>query len=173
MSIGVCTFAQNRRAKEITPQLLLQIRAEVEREVPAFKNKLKADDISAGRVEFQIDTFRIQRIADKRMTLDFTTAGMNTTMYAMSDAYDKLMNKYYARLLKLLKPKDKTVLISAQRAWIGYRDAESKLIGLVTDPVYSGGGTIQTNIACGDFTDIIVKRTETIFDYYDSVIKNK
>jgi uncharacterized protein YecT (DUF1311 family) len=91
---------------------------------------------------------------------------MNTTIKNMAASYDKLMNKYYNKLLKLLKPDDKNVLVAAQKAWLKYRDAEFKLIGTMTKEEYSGGGTIQTNIANGRYADITVRRTIEIFNYY-------
>lgn len=165
-------IAQYKKAVEITPKVLMEIKAAVEKQLPAYKNDLIKKDVdkflSADQIAFSVDTFRINKIREKRMDLDFTTAGMNDATYAMADDYDKLMNKYYNKLLKSLKSDDKKILINAQRAWLAYRDAEGKLIGTITGE-YSGGGTMQTNIASSDYAVIIVKRTVTIFQYYDSV----
>ena len=107
------------------------------------------------------------------MDIDYTTAGMNITVLEMASSYDKLMNKYYNKLLKMLSPDDDKILIAAQKSWLVYRDAEAKLIGTITDPAYSGGGTMQSNIATGRYADLVVQRTIKIFQYYNSVIENK
>jgi uncharacterized protein YecT (DUF1311 family) len=75
--------------------------------------------------------------------------------------------------LKLLKPEDKKVLIAAQKAWLQFRAAEFKLIGIMGKEEYSGGGDIQSNIAVSLYSELIVKRAIDIFDYYNAVIKEK
>lgn len=167
------SFAQNDGPKEITPQVLQKIKADIEKQVPAFKQKLSKKNLTADQVEFSLDTFRIQETASYRMDIDYSTMGMNVTIDEMTAAYDKLMNKYYSKLLALLKPEDKKVLITAQKAWLAYRDAEAKLIWTMTKDEYSGGGSMQSNIATSAYSDLVVKRTVEIFNYYDGMIKSK
>jgi uncharacterized protein YecT (DUF1311 family) len=107
------------------------------------------------------------------MDIDYSTVGMNITVNEMTSTYDKLMNRYYNKLLKILKPEDKKILVTAQKAWITYRNAETKLIGTLTKEEYSGGGSIQSNIATGSYSDLVVKRAIEIFNYYNGVIKDK
>jgi len=83
------------------------------------------------------------------------------------------MNRYYNRLLKLLNAGNKQTLVTAQKAWLTYRDSESKLIGTLTKEEYSGGGTMQSLISTDLYARLIVKRTLDIFSYYDDVIKEK
>jgi uncharacterized protein YecT (DUF1311 family) len=171
--LGQFSFAQNDGPKEITPQVLQKIKTDVEKLVPAFKKNLSKQDLNADQVEFSVDTFRIEQIVSKRMDIDYSTVGMNITVDEMTTSYDKLMNKYYNKLLKILKPEDKKTLVTAQKTWLAYRDAEAKLIGTMTKEEYSGGGTIQSNIATGSYSDLVVKRAIEIFNYYDGVIKEK
>lgn len=166
-------FSQNDGPREITPQVLQHIIADVEKLIPAFKKSLSKQELTVDQIEFTVDTFRIEQVVSKRMDIDYSTAGMNTTVDEMTSSYDKLLNKYYNKLLKMLKPEDKKVLVAAQKAWLAYRDAEAKLIGTMTKDEYSGGGSIQSNIATGSYSDIVVKRAIEIFNYYDGVIKNK
>jgi len=166
-------FGQNEGPKEITPQILAKLKAEIEKQVPAFKQQISKKELSKDEIEFAIDTFRIAQLVSKRIDIDYSTVGMNTTVYEMGQAYDQLMNKYYNRLLKALQPEDKKVLIAAQKVWLAYRDAEEKLIGTMTKEEYSGGGTIQSNIATSAYADLIVQRANEIFSYYDSIIKDK
>jgi hypothetical protein len=53
-----------------------------------------------------------------------------------------------------------------------FRDTEAKLIGTMTKELYSGGGTIQSNIATASYSDLVVQRTITIFNYYNALTKN-
>jgi len=164
--------AQENIPREVTPQVLQKITAEVEKLVPAYKQRLAKQELSADQVEFSVDTFRIEQIAAKRLDIDYSTAGMNQTTDELTASYDKLMNRYYNKLLKILKPEDKKTLIAAQKAWLAFRDAENNLIGVMTKEEYSGGGTIQSIIANGSYSDLVVKRTIAIFNYYDGVIKS-
>jgi uncharacterized protein YecT (DUF1311 family) len=170
---GNLSFGQNNGPKEITPQILQNLKADIEKQVPAFKQRLSKQDLTVDQIEFSLDTFRIGQLASKRIDIDYSTAGMNMTVEEMTNSYDKLMNKYYNKLLISLKPEDKKVLVNAQRAWIAFRDAESKLIGTMTKEEYSGGGTIQSMIAVGSYSDLVVKRAIEIFNYYDSIVKDK
>lgn len=169
---GLFASAQNNGPREVTPQVLQKIKAEVEKMVPAFKQQLVSKEFTADEIEFSLDTFRIEQILNKRMDVDYSTVGMNNTVDDLTASYDKLMNKYYNKLMKALKPEDQKVLLAAQKAWLAYRDAETKLIGTMTKDEYSGGGTIQSNIATGSYSDLIVKRTLAIFNYYDGMIKS-
>jgi uncharacterized protein YecT (DUF1311 family) len=171
--VGQPLFSQIDGPKAITPQILESIKATVEKQVLTFEKTLSKQDMTADAIEFAIDTFRIEQILLKRMDIDYTTAGMNITVLEMASSYDKLMNKYYNKLLKMLSPDDDKILIAAQKSWLVYRDAEAKLIGTMTDPAYSGGGTMQSNIATGCYADLVVQRTIKIFQYYNSVIENK
>lgn len=171
----VAQFAlgQSDGLREITPQVLQGIKANIEKLIPAFKKSLSNQELTVDQIEFSLDTFRIEQIVSKRMDIDYSTVGMNITVDEMTSSYDKLMNKYYNKLLKILKTDDKKILVAAQKAWLTYRDAEAKLIGTMTKDEYSGGGSIQSIIATGSYSDIVVKRAIEIFNYYDGVIKDK
>ncbi len=171
-SIGHLSFGQNNGPNKITPQILQKLKADIEKQVPIFRQKLSTQDFTADRIEFSVDTFRIEQLVSKRMQIDYSTVGMNTTVEEMAISYDKLLNKYYNKLLKLLNTEDKKTLINAQRSWLTYRDAETKLIGTMTKEEYSGGGTIQSTNAVGAHADLIVKRTIEIFKYYDGILKD-
>lgn len=169
--IGNIVLGQNS-PKEISPEILKKIKAEVEAQIPKLKLKLAKQELNPDEIEFKIDTFRIETIASKRMDIDYSTAGMNITIDELTTDYDKLMNKYYNKLMKSLKPEDKKVLITAQKAWLAFRDAEIKLIGTMTEDQYSGGGTMQSNIRMGQYSSLVVDRTIDIFHYYNGVVKD-
>lgn len=166
-------YGQNDGPREITPQDLQKINADIEKKVPAFKQNLSKRELTTDQIEFSVDTFRIQQLVSKQMDIDYSTVGMRNAVNEKTASYDKLMNKYYNKLLKALKPEDKQTLIAAQRAWIAYRNAESKLIGIMTKDEYSGGGTIQSMIATGSYSGLVIKRALEIFNYYDEIVKEK
>ena len=168
---GYFSFGQYGGPKEITPQVLQKLKADIEKQIPEFKKQLFTRELSPDQMEFAVDTFRIEQLVSKRMDLDYSTQGMNKTVQEMTKSYDSLMNKYYTKLLRILKPEDKRVLVNAQKSWLIYRDAEAKLIGAMTKVEYSGGGTIQSNFAVGAYADLVVRRAIAIFNYYDSIVK--
>ncbi len=170
-SFTMISFGQSDGPNEITSQLLQKIKADVEKLVPDYKKRITEKGYNKDEIEFSVDTFRISQIVSRRMDIDYSTAGMNITVDDMTDSYDKLMNKYYGKLLKALQPEDKKILINAQKAWLAFRDAEAKLIGTMTKDEYSGGGTIQSTTATDAYADIVVKRTIEIFDYYNNIQK--
>ncbi len=171
--VGHFSFGQNDGPKEITPQILQQLKSKIEKQIPVFKETLTKQDLTTDQMEFSLDTLRIERLVSERMNIDYSTIGMNITVQEMATSYDKLMNKYYNKLLKHLKSEDQKELINAQRAWLTYRDAEAKLINTMTKEEYSGGGTIQSNIAVGSYADLVVKRAIEIFNYYNDIIKDE
>ena len=136
--IGNIAPGQNS-PKEISPEIFKKIKAEVEAQTPKLKLKLSKQELNPDEIEFKIDTFQIETIASKRIEIDYSTPGMNITVDELTTTYDKVLNKYYGKLMKLLKPEDKKVLITAQKAWLAFRDAELNLIGTMTDDKYSGG----------------------------------
>ncbi len=176
LSIILCFIANialgQNSPKEISPEILKKIKAEVEAQIPKLKLKLTKQELNPDEIEFKIDTFRIETIASKRMDIDYSTAGMNITVDELTTSYDKLLNKYYGKLMKSLKPEDKKVLITAQKAWLAFRDAEIKLIGTMTEDQYSGGGTMQSNIRMGQYSSLVVERTIDIFHYYNGILKD-
>ncbi|PTR00801.1 uncharacterized protein DUF1311 [Mucilaginibacter yixingensis] len=162
-------FCQNDGPKQVTPQMLQTIKANIEKEVTVLKQR-KGKDKNADELAFMADTFRIEQTFRKTSAIDYSTAGMREGTNVRREGYDKLLNTYYNKLLKLLKPADKAILINAQRSWITYRDNEAKLIYKLSEDEYSGGGTIQQLISAGDYADLTVQRAIAIFQYYDSVI---
>lgn len=165
-------FAQQADSREVSKTDLQNFNKIIDREVITFKKKLTEDGVTGESVIFSIDTFRIQRIMAMSMDINYTTIGMNDNVNNMTIAYDKLMNKYYKKLLNKLKGNDKKDLIKAQANWLAFRNAETSLIYTLGNTEYSGGGTIQSNIAMGAKSDLTIKRTEVLFNYYANMEEN-
>ena len=165
--ITFSAFAQTDNIHEITPQIEKKITAEVNKAAEIFKAQNKDILGSEAQLAFAMDTFKIEHIAQKKMEVNFSTHGMNDATYEATEAYDKLLNKYYNKLLALLKPEDKKTLITAQKAWLTFRNTEQTLIEVISAPQYSGGGTMQSNINTSSYNELIKQRTIQIFNHYD------
>ncbi|MDD4636751.1 MAG: DUF1311 domain-containing protein [Bacteroidales bacterium] len=135
-------------------QLTKQDSAKIEKQTKEYlallqerlqKETFPADSKKKMIITFTLDTCRIERIASEQMKIDFSTAGMSNAVNELNKQYDQLLNTYYQKLLAKLKDSDKELLKQAQRNWIQFRESELKLINLLSEDKYSGGGTIQTN----------------------------
>lgn len=170
-AFGISSMAQNAGPQEITPQIVARLKAEIEKQIPNLKQEFEKQEMNADEIEFALDTFRIEQLASKKIEINYSTLGMNIAVNDLTESYDKLMNKYYNKLFKLIQPDDKETLIAAQKAWLTFRDKEENLIGTLTNKIYSGGGTIQSNIATGSYLEIVKNRSVKIFNYYNDIIK--
>ena len=143
---------------QISDADLNKLKSQVESEAIALKAKLKSNSSNDVLLEFQIDTFKIESLLDKRIDLYDSTLGMINATNDAAKEYDELLNKYYQKLLSILDDKDKPILQDAQRNWIKFRDSEFKLINLLSDDRYSGGGTIQRIIRSAKYMDVTKTR---------------
>lgn len=176
LSFSLISFCQANGIKEIrelTPAVLKDIKADIESKAIKFKSSLSTVDMTPEQIEFSVDTFKIEQIATRKIDIDYSTMGINNAVNDLTSSYDILLNKYYKKLLNSLNEEDKKVLIAAQRAWMIFRDAEAKLIWTMTNDEYSGGGTMQSNIATGSYSYLIKQRTIDIFSYYNDNLNKK
>jgi uncharacterized protein YecT (DUF1311 family) len=151
---------------EITPELQQKLRQAIELQVPAFKKKLEKEKLNPGIIAFFIDTFRIERLLDRSVELNFSDFSMRDANYTAAAGYDSLLNKYYKKLLNQLKGDDKKLLQQAQKNWIAFRDSETKLVETISKDEYSGGGTMQELTESSMYLDIIKRRVLAIFSHY-------
>lgn len=166
------SFSQsNDGPVEVTLAIEKKINQEISSEAASLKNELTNDKESTTSIEFTLDTFRIERYSEKYMAYDYSTAGMCNATLDAAKKYDSLLNKYYKKLLAVLKNNDKDVLVNAERSWVVFRNNELKLLETLTNDEYSGGGTIQRIIFASEYLDIIKQRALAIYDYYLDVKK--
>lgn len=159
--ITILTNTENLIGQDLT-----KVRNIVDKETKSYRQKLeKNSDNNAIWVDFSVDTFKIEHTISARMSTEYRTQAMNAIVSDGTIEYDKLLNKYYNKLLAKLNSEDKKVLIATQRAWLSFRDNELKLIGVVGKSEYSGGGTIQSNFDVGDYHEIVKRRTIEIFQH--------
>ena len=161
-------FAQS--PKEISDADLVKYKQEIQTESLKLKQELLKKDYSTDfdkqvSIDFQIDTFLIEKLLSKRISIDYSTPGITEAVYDSEIQYDKLLNKYYQSLLKKLKDSDKEILKRSQRNWIQYRDIERKLNSEIAKEEYSGGGTIQRIIVVSRYAEITKDRVIELFNY--------
>ena len=151
---------------EVTPEMQRKIKLNIEKDAINLKKQLEKANENEVVVEFRIDTFKIERFMEEYIKLDFSTAGMRESGYHAASAYDTLLNKYYKKLLAILKGDDKKILIQAQKAWITFRDSETKLVEVISKDEYSGGGTMQQLTESSMYLDLIKNRLSEIFSHF-------
>ena len=165
-------FCLAQYPSQINDSLMSKLKLEVQKETEIFRQKLKKKeiltdfDLKVG-IEFDCDTFAIERLIAKRMEFNYSTSGMVQAAYDAEAEYDKLLNKYYKLLLKKLSCSDKEVLIQSQRNWIQLRDSEDKLQNTLSKDEYSGGGTIQRVIIATSYLEMTKRRLMDLFNYLE------
>lgn len=119
-------------------------------------------------VEFQVDTFRIERILEGRMVLHPSTQGTIEAIHEAEASYDRLLNRYYKRLMDRLQPADQEILRQAQRQWLKFREAEKALINQLYSETYTGGGTMYNIFIVHDHYSLTRHRVFELFHHYVS-----
>ncbi len=164
-------FSFGQDSREVSHADTMKIQKEVESEVQNLKIKLEKSDGYVNdaqkklAIEFTLDTFRIEEINSKMMSIDYSTVGMVDATYSSENDYDKLLNKYYKILIDKLDATDKEILHKSQKNWLVFRDGELQLNSMLAKEKYSGGGTIQNLIVSGRVLEITKNRVIEMFQY--------
>ncbi|WP_448698989.1 lysozyme inhibitor LprI family protein [Mucilaginibacter sp. AW1-3] len=151
---------------DLSPAQTKAIRQKIDAKIPAQLLKLKKYKADSATITFSLDTFRIELFCAEHLKLVSNDSEMADVEYQLAKSYDGLLNRYYKRLMMVLKADDKKVLIETQRAWIAFRDSEEKLNATIEKPAYGGGGTILFLNDAGLYLNLIKNRTIALFDYY-------
>ncbi|MBN1151165.1 hypothetical protein JXA84_08120 [candidate division WOR-3 bacterium] len=123
-------------------------------------------------VDWEVETYIIDSFMIRAMEVDPTTYGMVSLTEEAAEAYDSLSNKYLLYIKKKLESReDSLILEESCRAWANYIEAEKKLIWLMAEEKYSGGGTIQNIIISSRILGLSMSRAETIFDYASEMMR--
>ncbi len=78
-------------------------------------------------------------LLDDCLAEDSTTGGMVNCLKKATISWDRQLNASYKKLMKQLKQSEKTVVKKAQRAWIKYKDAQTKALS----SIYAEGGSMR------------------------------
>jgi uncharacterized protein YecT (DUF1311 family) len=164
--IQFIALAQNKAPVEVTPGLQKKMRQDIEKEVPKLKERLEKENETQTAIEFCIDTFRVEQLLSKWINIDYGDFGMRDAGYAAARHYDSLMNKYYKKLSSVLKGDDRNTLKQAQKAWLSFRNNETKLVETISKDEYSGGGTMQQLTEASEYLSLVKNRTIVLYDHY-------
>ena len=151
---------------EVTTELQKKIVQDIEKEISVLKQQLEKEKVNPVEIEFTLDTFSVERFMDKWVEIDYSDFGMRDAGYEGAKLYDSLLNKYYKMLLTVLKGDDKKALVQAQKAWLAFRDGETKLVETISKDDYSGGGTMQSLIEASEHLNLVKSRTIALFEHY-------
>lgn len=119
--------------------------------------------------EFYLDTLYVERLWSLEIEYNGSTLGMNQATRRAEIAYDKLLNKYYKKLLQQLQGDDKEKLKTSQRNWIKFRDSEKELNYALYNEQYTGGGTIHQIFVANKSAEITRQRVFELFHYLDRI----
>lgn len=110
-------------------------------------NELFCDSGSVHPIDAQ---FALEMEQSGGVTLDMRNAQGNA-----HDAWDKELNRVYRELMDVLSADEKALLRDAQRAWLTFREAETKLWWTESA---SGGGTLQPISVAGYSIELLKSR---------------
>lgn len=118
------------------------------------------------QVEFSIDTFKVEEQYRMEIKRHSTDRDVTMAVDKQSKAYDKLLNKYYNKLLNVLDKEDRASLIEAEKGWIAFKNKNESFTDIIMSNKYFGGGTIQNveNISLN--MSLVKERLNEIFSYY-------
>ncbi len=90
------------------------------------------------------------------------TVDMRNAQGRAYESWDRELNKVYRELMTLLSAEEKSLLRDAQRAWLTFRDTESKFWWSES---ISGGGTLQPVIVSDYSTELLKARVCQLTKY--------
>lgn len=165
-SLSIAQNSTSPRAitEEDSSKIEMSISKGIEQLADSLRN-LDRFNINEEFIEFTADTFAIEQRRRLKMDINWSTAGMNNATYDAEKEYDRLLNKYYQRLIGKLDPEDREILRQSQRNWIEFRDSERDVNQMLTKWHYSGGGTIQTTISAWYHLEITRRRVIELYRY--------
>lgn len=112
--------------------------------------------------EYERKLKQIENQTQQRMTKDYSTAGMRNATAEEYEEMDKLLNKYYQKLMSRLDKEQKEALKKSQIEWIKFRDAELNF----SNSLYSKmDGTIWTLSTPANAVELVKNRTEELVNY--------
>lgn len=152
-------------AKSYSPEVEKNLLLNINKDVQKLKLNLTKQSFHKERVRFMVDTFKIVEIRKRKMEYLYSTQEMNQLVNEELIEFDKLMNYYYNKLMSRLDKEDKEILVSAQKAWIEFRDKEINLCSALRTEKYSGGGSIQSTIFTGLKCELTRNRMNELFEH--------
>ena len=124
-------------------------------------------------IVYAADTFKIEWFMTKWIAYDDREFCIREAINTVANLYDSLLNKYYKRLNAELKGEPKKSLIQAQRAWLTFRDSETKLVYTISKTAYSGVGTKEQLTEAYSNLDMLKTRTHSLYKHLVRATQNE
>lgn len=146
-----------------------------EQEIRCFVDGRIADgkwdvEFDSCEIEFVVDTLRIEKVIELLNDAGkYTTLDMHNQVYFMMSEWDKLLNKYYNKLMSKLTDADKVKLRDAQRAWLKYRDSDGVLNSDLLDGSYQGGGSMWRVLSGSRSVEVLKERVLYLYFMFTCV----
>ena len=105
---------------------------------------------------------KIDQWLESQLEKNHSTAGMCDALHQAGVMWDKQMNASYKYLIGKLNAEHKADLQKSQRAWIAFRDAESKVQGILVDPYFGTMGRVD---AANEYYEMVKSRSQTLAIY--------
>lgn len=108
----------------------------------------------------------IDAAMEKAMDKDPSTAGMVQAIQAAQDKWEKELNAVYAKLKKVMTKEEWTALVASQKAWLEYRDKETK----TQQEIYSRmEGTMWVPVSATVNMELVKSRVLVLRGYLDNI----
>jgi uncharacterized protein YecT (DUF1311 family) len=131
-----------------------------------MKRKLILTVVLMGFISmFSAQEKEIESQLKKCLDKDYSTAGQLNCTYAATKSWDLQMNKYYNLTLKKLPKAQQSKFMSAQKAWLKFRDSEFALIDDYY--YYVKEGTMYQVMGASEKSNIVKDRAKQLKVYYD------
>ena len=157
-------IAQSSGPEDLDAAIARKLKLEITKELNLLKQQWRRAELPELEIEFRADTFMVEQFRSRRVAYEGpSTIAMTNAASDAYQQYDSLLNKYYKKLLAVLKEEDKKALVLAQKAWITFRDNELKLVDTMSKDQYSGGGTIQQLVDSDAYVDFVRSRVIALY----------
>lgn len=121
---------------------------------------------------YTVDTMYVEQMGQLIADVG-STHSINESIAFRMEEYDKLLNKYYKLLMEKLTKEDKTKLLTAQRAWLQYKDSEITVNNdIIATNYYAGGGTMWGLMAGYRSLSLISTRVDNLYTLLSYISKN-
>ncbi len=159
--------AQHFYTEKINEETYNTIVLQVEQELTAYKNYLICNETyTEESIAFMLDTFRIEAINRERQAIEHCTNCIVQSLYQLANSYEQLVNKYFLACIQMMRnEEEKKILITAQKQWLAFRNAEIKLIETTKHEYYSHTGDIQPINATLKYATLIKDRVISLYNY--------
>lgn len=123
---------------QLTDAQLKRLEYQVDSAASLLHEKLISNSESLLTTEFTVDTFKVEKLKQKKMAMDTSLAEKIAAINEAEIQYTILMDKYYSVLLNRFDDEGKKAIVAAQKKWLKYRDDEIAMTEKLYDEQHKG-----------------------------------